>query len=99
LRVPTIRASTVGVNQRPYFDTVCRLGGRATDTGRFEKGLQNEFLWSQKCCLPIMQLDTRIANRGILTIEIISWAAIIIVMAMILSVIGMGICETLVTTR
>jgi len=46
-----------------------------------------------------MQLDTRIANRGILTIEIISWAAIIIVMAMILSVIGMGICETLVTTR
>jgi hypothetical protein len=46
-----------------------------------------------------MQPDTRIANRSILAIEVISWSAIIIVMGMILTVIGTGICETLVATH
>jgi hypothetical protein len=46
-----------------------------------------------------MGLDTRIASRSVLTIEVISWVAIIIVMGMILTVIGTGICETLVATH
>jgi hypothetical protein len=44
-------------------------------------------------------VDTRIANRAIVTIEIISRAAIIIVMGMIFAVIGVSICGMLGTTR
>lgn len=44
-------------------------------------------------------MDTRIANRAIVTIEIISRAAIIIVMGMIFAVIGVSICGMLGTTH
>jgi hypothetical protein len=40
-------------------------------------------------------MDTRIANRAIITIQVISWAAIIIVLGMILTIIGVGIYRSL----
>ncbi|MCU1300196.1 MAG: hypothetical protein JWQ87_480 [Candidatus Sulfotelmatobacter sp.] len=40
-------------------------------------------------------MDTRITNRAIITIEAISWTAIIIVVAMILTIIGAGIYGSL----
>jgi hypothetical protein len=40
-------------------------------------------------------MDTRIANRAIITIQVISWAAIIIVLGMILTIIEVGIYRSL----
>jgi hypothetical protein len=40
-------------------------------------------------------MGTGIANRAIITIQVISWAAIIIVLGMILTIIGVGIYGSL----
>jgi hypothetical protein len=42
-------------------------------------------------------MDTRIVNRAIVTIQVISWVTIIIATGMILTVIGAGIYESLRT--
>ena len=44
-------------------------------------------------------MGARIANRAIVTIQIIGWAAITIVMAMFLTVIGTSIAECLANPR
>jgi hypothetical protein len=40
-------------------------------------------------------MSTRIANRAFITIQVISWAAIIMVLGMILTIIGVGIYGSL----
>jgi hypothetical protein len=44
-------------------------------------------------------MSTKIANRAIATIQIISWAAIVIVMGMIFTVIGISVTECLANTH
>ena len=44
-------------------------------------------------------MRSRISNHAIATIQVISWAAIIIVMGMFLTVIGASITECLVNPR
>jgi hypothetical protein len=71
----------------------------------FGKRNYGEYLtipWSQKC-IPrgweMQRMDTRIANRTIMTIEAIGWVAITIVMGLILIVIGASICGSLGIAR
>jgi hypothetical protein len=40
-------------------------------------------------------MDTRIANRAIITIQFIRWMAITVVLGMILTIIGAGIYRSL----
>jgi hypothetical protein len=47
----------------------------------------------------MQRMDTRIANRTIMTIEAIGWVAITIVMGLILMVIGASICGSLGIAR
>jgi hypothetical protein len=44
-------------------------------------------------------MGAKIANRAVVTIQIIAWAAIIIVMAMFLTAIGTSITECLANPR
>jgi hypothetical protein len=49
--------------------------------------------------LETQRMDTRIADRAIITVEAISWVAIIIVMGLILSIIGASIYGSLSATH
>src|SRR5437879_937328 len=55
--------------------------------------------WSRKCFQGRELMRTRISNRAIATIQAISWAAIVIVMGMFLTVIGASITECLANPR
>jgi hypothetical protein len=58
--------------------------------------------WSQKCFpggQEMQLVDTRIADRTITTIQVISCAATIIVIGLILNMVGVSIYEIFVTTH
>lgn len=56
--------------------------------------------WSQKCfAVESLVMGTRIANRAIITIQVMGWAAIIIVMGLFLTVIGASITDCLANPR
>jgi hypothetical protein len=86
------------MGQRPsLFRHDCRLGVSASHISFGERFIAVDVHGLKSADVSDMhRTDTRIANRAVITIEVISWAAIIIVMGMILSVIGTAIYGVLV---
>jgi hypothetical protein len=88
------------VNQRPYLDTSVDWGSFRTTAPQSIKPSTEVLAWSTKCFpLERQVMGAKIANRAVVTIQIIGWAAIIIVMAMFLTAIGTSITECLANPR
>lgn len=87
------RIASVGVTISTHLSTggQCNVRWVALESGQLEL-----IPWPPKCFPADMQLmDTRIGRRAIVTAQVINWAAIIIGMALILTVIGASIMECL----
>src|ERR1700747_667372 len=93
---PVSSPTDVPVNQRPYLDTPVDWGSFITTAPQSIEPSTEVLAWSTKC-FPLKRqvMGAKIANRAIVTIQIIGWVAIIIVMAMFLTAIGTSITECL----
>lgn len=85
----------------PYFDMHLSIGGHPGSRDSFDEQLMElaPHGLESACRLRDGSMHSRISNRAIATVQVISWVAIVIVMGMFLTVIGVSITECLANPR
>jgi hypothetical protein len=99
-RVNFARCARVAISTFLSIGVTSKTGGSRSTSGDYgdysisPHGLKNASAWRGDDLM-----DTRIANRAIITIQVISWMAIITVLAMILTIIAASIYGSLGATH